>query len=65
MTLDPGVDDAPAIALTSVGSLDCMGNPISVAELVLRVLAPVCVARLNICGMRARARVDVELPSGG
>lgn len=38
VTLDGAVDEAPVIALTSVGSLDCMGKPISVAELVLLVL---------------------------
>ena len=46
----------------------CMGSPISVpaALLVLRVLPVVaCVARLNICGIRALLR-ELELcPSGG
>jgi hypothetical protein len=42
-----------------------MGKPISVAELALRVLVPACAARLNIWGIRARARLDEELPSGG
>jgi hypothetical protein len=42
-----------------------MGRPISVAELALLLLVPACAALLNICGMRALARVDDELPSGG
>lgn len=55
----------PVIVLPSVGSLDCMGRPISVAELALLILLPECVALLNMCGIRALARVDEELPSGG
>lgn len=46
----------------------CMGNPISVpAALLVRRVLPVvaCVARLNICGIRALLK-ELELcPSGG
>ena len=49
-------------------ALACIGNPISVAValLVRRVLPVVaCVARLNICGIRALLK-ELELcPSGG
>lgn len=55
----------PVMDFKSDGSLDCMGRPISVAELALLPLVPACAALLNICGMRALARVDDELPSGG
>jgi hypothetical protein len=55
----------PAVLFKSVGSLDCIGSPISVAELARRVFVPACAARLNIWGIRARARLDEELPSGG
>lgn len=54
-----------AIVLKSDGSLDCMGKPISFAELALLVLIPACVARLNIWGMRDLARPDDEPLSGG
>ena len=40
-----------------------IGRPISAAELVLRPLLPVVVARLNICGNRPRD--NDEEPSGG
>jgi hypothetical protein len=63
------VDEAmlPVRDLSSAGSEDCIGSPISVAELVLLpfVEVPTCVARLNICGIRAREREDEVLPSGG
>lgn len=55
----------PASPFRSDGSLDCMGKPISVAELALLALVPACAARLNICGIRALANVEDELPSGG
>lgn len=55
----------PAIPFRSDGSLDCIGRPISVAELARLVLAPACAALLNIWGIRARARDEDELPSGG
>jgi hypothetical protein len=63
---DEEVDERlPAVFFKSDGSLDCIGSPISVAELARRVFVPACAARLNICGMRALARLDEELPSGG
>lgn len=55
----------PAALLRSDGSLDCIGSPISVAELARRVFVPACAALLNIWGMRALARLDEEPPSGG
>ena len=43
---------------------DCIGRPISLAELV-RLAFEVCVDRLNICGIRGREREEVLVPSGG
>lgn len=57
----------PVNDLWSAGSDDCIGRPISVAELVRLpfVEAPTWVARLNMCGIRAREREDALPPSGG
>lgn len=55
----------PAAFFKSDGSLVCIGSPISVAELARLVFVPACAARLNIWGMRALARLEDELPSGG
>jgi hypothetical protein len=44
------------------------GRPISgpeVAEVRLALLLVACVALLNMCGMRARLKVDAVLPSVG
>lgn len=64
---DPVPETLFVIALKSEGSPVYIGSPISVAELVLRPLVPVaCVARLNICGIRARDNEEEEdEPSGG
>jgi len=48
--------------------LCCRGRPISgpeVVEVRLALLLVACVARLNMCGMRARLKVDAVLPSVG
>lgn len=60
----PADEILPFKDLLSKDSLP-MGSPISAAELVRRALLPVAlVARLNICGIRARDIDDVE-PSAG
>lgn len=64
---DPVPGTLVVAAFKSEGSLVCIGSPISVAELALRPLVPdACVARLNICGIRARDNEEEEdEPSGG
>lgn len=60
-------DTLVVVAIGSEGSLVCMDRPISVAELVLRLLgADKCVGRLNNCGIRARDNEEGEVePSWG
>lgn len=55
----------PEMVLVSEKSLECIGNPISVAELALLALVEECAERLNIWGNRARLNEDDEPPSTG